>query len=123
MSEFELEDLDLNPVKEYVPPEKQTLETLDLAQELYKQFLDANDFLKIIYDNENIPPNQIIAVVNSIRSFLTDMTKLRTDLYNAERLKALEAATIAAMKNAPPDVQERFFREYRTSIDMMKAKK
>ena len=50
--------------------------------------------------------------MNTISAILKEIVKMQTDLYNAERVKKLEAAMIDALKLAPKEAQDAFFEQY-----------
>lgn len=62
------------------------------------------------------PANQIAQVMNTVTSILKDITKMQTELYNAQRLKDLEHCLITAIKGTPEDIQSAFFTEYEALI-------
>lgn len=100
-------------------PEKGSLKNLDLDAELYAAYAKARNYLAEVQMAGDIPANQIAQVFNTLSGILKEIVKLQTELYNAERVKRLEAATIAAIKTAPKEVQERFFTEFeRSSSDV-----
>lgn len=93
-------------------PEYGTLRSLDLDAQLYMMYAKAKNYLTEVQNTDEVPPNQIAQVFNTISSILKEIVKMQTDLYSAERVKKLEAAMIQALKLAPKDVQEEFFKEY-----------
>ena len=111
---FELEDLALD-TKIVKPSKKNTigsLRSLNLDSELYNTYTTAKEFLSDIKDDPELNPGQVAQVMNTINTILKEITKMQTDLYDAERLKKLETCMILAIKHAPADVQARFFEEY-----------
>lgn len=117
---YELEDMGLRDVPEekpqVLPPdymaEHGSLKSLDLDGELYNAYAKAKNYLAIVQTDEDIPPNQVAQVFNTISAILKEIVKMQTDLYNAERVKKLEAAMIAAIKKAPKESQESFMKDY-----------
>lgn len=95
-------------------PSTGSLKSLNLDSELYSTYASAKNFLADLQvgENKNIPANQLAQVYNTVTSILKEITKMQTELYNAERLKKLEHAMISAIKLAPKDVQNKFFAEY-----------
>lgn len=84
------------------------LEDLDLSAELYKQYTDAKQMLS---DASDEPLNQRAQTVNSIVNILDRITKIRTEIYNAEKLKKLESALLTTLKEFP-GLSERFLELY-----------
>lgn len=115
-----LEDLDLHEPPEYEQryhgsnyiPEQGSLKNLNLDAELYNAYAKAKNYLADVQSDEGIPPNQLAQLMNTISAILKEIVKMQTDLYNAERVKRLEAAMIQAIKLAPPESQQTFLEEY-----------
>ena len=115
-----LEDLDLHEPQEYEPryhssnyiPEQGSLKNLNLDAELYNAYAKAKNYLADVQSDEGIPPNQLAQLMNTISAILKEIVKMQTDLYNAERVKRLEAAMITAIKLAPKEAQDAFFEQY-----------
>jgi hypothetical protein len=93
-------------------PEHGSLRSLDLDAQLYTTYAKAKNYLAEIQNLEDTPANQVAQVFNTISGILKEIVKMQTDLYSAERVKKLEAAMIQAIKLAPREAQEEFFREY-----------
>lgn len=116
----QLEDMDLHEKPEskvrILPadwlPSGGSLKDLDLDQQLYNTYASAKNYLDEIKEDESIPPNQIAQVMNTLTSILREIVKMQTDLYEAERIKKLEAAMIQAIRLAPKAAQKAFFEEY-----------
>jgi hypothetical protein len=97
-------------------PEYGSLKSLNLDSELYAAYARAKNYLAIVQADEEIPPNQISQVMNTLTAILDKIVKLQTELYNAERVKKLEAAMIQAIKLAPPESQQVFLEQYQTLL-------
>ena len=116
----QLEDMDLHEKPEskvrILPadwlPSGGSLKDLDLDQQLYNTYAQAKNYLDGIKDDESVPPNQVAQVMNTITAILKEIVKMQTDLYEAERIKKLEAAMIQAIRLAPKAAQKAFFEEY-----------
>ena len=117
---MELEDHDLHEPPEserryhgsnYIP-EQGSLKNLDLDAELYNAYAKAKNYLADVQSDESIPPNQLAQLMNTISAILKEIVKMQTDLYNAERVKKLEAAMIQAIKLAPLESQQAFLVQY-----------
>ena len=117
---MELEDHDLHEPPEserryhgssYIP-EQGSLKNLDLDAELYNAYAKAKNYLADVQSDEQVPPNQLAQLMNTISAILKEIVKMQTELHNAERVKKLEAAMIQAIKLAPLESQDAFFKEY-----------
>ncbi len=112
-----LESLDLYPRNDppQGPPPQHVpiipLNDLKIDDELANIYAQAKNFLAQVQYTD-APPNQVAQVINTISTILKEISKTQTDLYNAERLKRIEAATIQAIKTAPKEAQDVFFDEY-----------
>ena len=94
-------------------PVNGTLATLNLDSELYSMYARAKNYLDDLQmGDDNTPANQVAQVMNTITAILKEIVKMQTDLYNAERVKKLEAAMVDAIKLAPKESQAAFFEEY-----------
>lgn len=117
---MELEDHDLHEPPEserryhgsnYIP-EQGSLKNLDLDAELYNAYAKAKNYLADVQSDEQVPPNQLAQLMNTISAILKEIVKMQTELHNAERVKKLEAAMIQAIKLAPLESQQAFLEEY-----------
>lgn len=89
------------------------LEDMNLAEELALQFKQARALYADIVTDDEVLANQKAQVLSTITSIIATITKAQAELYNAERLKKLEAAVLKALKTLPKDSQEAFFDLYR----------
>lgn len=85
---------------------------INLERELVLQYTQTKLFLASILEDKSIPANQRAQAINSCSAILQHLIKMQTDLYGAERLKAMEAACIKAMKTMAPEAQEVFLSRY-----------
>ena len=121
---MELEDHDLHEPPEserryhgsnYIP-EQGSLKNLDLDAELYNAYAKAKNYLADVQSDDQVPPNQLAQLMNTISAILKEIVKMQTELHNAERVKKLEAAMIQAIKLAPPESQQAFLEQYETLL-------
>lgn len=115
-----LDDMSLKDA--YEPPvlepraELTELKQLNLDNELLQNYQSAKEYLEHIRFDESTQPNQVAQVMNTINAILKEIVKMQTELYDAERVKKIESAIIATMKNQPEDVQRQFFEEYELAL-------
>lgn len=88
------------------------LADLDLAEELYQQYIQAKQMLE---DADKDPLNQKAQTTNSIIGILDRIAKIRTELYNAEKLKKLESCLLTTLKEFP-ELSERFLELYEEEL-------
>lgn len=121
---MELEDHDLHAPTEserrfhgsnYIP-EQGSLKSLNLDAELYNAYAKAKNYLADVQSDDEIPPNQVAQVFNTISAILKEIVKMQTELHSAERVKKLEAAMISAIKLAPKESQQVFLEQYETLL-------
>lgn len=92
------------------------IETLDLDSELVKVYAKAQKLLDTIVGSADVPANQQAQVFNSVVTMLDRLAKMRTDVYNAERLRKLEQSLIRTLQAYPQELQEAFLRDYERSL-------
>ena len=97
---------------DYVPV---TSVTISLEEELLHQYNDARRLLHDASYDSTIPLNQKAQIINSATSILASLTKIRTDLYTAERLMKIEQLLVDALK-AYPDLQREFLDAYQSLL-------
>jgi len=100
------------PVPVVVPS---SLRELDVETELLEQYRTAKQLLANA--EENVPLNQRAQALNSITTILQTITKMQTDLYDAERLKTLEAILLDTLREFP-QVQEAFLEVYKRRLNV-----
>ena len=100
----------------HIPQLPNELKELNLDHELLQNYQDAKNYLEQIRYDETVPPNQVAQVMNTINTILKEIVKMQTELYDAERLKKIESATVRAIKLAPKEAQEAFFEEYESLL-------
>lgn len=91
------------------------LEDLNIADELLIQYKNAVNLFEAAQHDNDIPANQKAQLLNSISAIITNISKTQTDVYNAERLKALENTLIATLKDFP-EVKSTFLDAYERAL-------
>lgn len=84
---------------------------VNLAEELVMQFQTVKHLQTKVLDS-NTSAQQKAAVANSCAGALAHLVKMQTELYNAERLKAIEQVLIQVMRDQPEGLQHAFFDKY-----------
>jgi hypothetical protein len=88
------------------------LASLNIEQEIITQLQTAKILQTSVMDDDAVPANQRAQTVNTVSSILIQLVKTQTDLYNAERIKELEAAIVQAMRDTSDEVKDQFFERY-----------
>lgn len=111
-----LEDLPLadlidlfEAIKAALPPH--SLQDLNLTEEVVLQFMRTKE-LQLATLKSKSPANQKAQVANAVSNTLAQLTRLQTELHDAERFKKMENHMIRMMKTLPLEVAEEFLREY-----------
>lgn len=99
-----------------------SLQDIDLSKELLENYQIAKAFLyqilNLLDDDEDSrgkagdSPNQIAAVINSVKASLAEIIKLQTEVNNADRFMKLEQAMISAIKVMPEEARTLFMERY-----------
>jgi hypothetical protein len=89
-----------------------TLQEINLENELVLQYKSAKTLLNKVLNDDNVQANQKAQVQNSCAASLKELARLQTDLFTAERLKAIEQMLIRAIRTLPQETQVQFFNEY-----------
>lgn len=86
--------------------------TIDLSAETLQLFLLTKRLLRRALQDKRAPVNQQAQTVNSLRAVLDGLVKTQTDLYNADRLKKMEATVIECLRETSIDLQDKFLKLY-----------
>lgn len=112
-----LPDFDLAPPSAPEQPvQQQSLQDVDLAHELVRQYNLANALFEDAKNDLEATPQQKAAVLNTISSILKQIISMQTELYNAERLKRLESILLAALKTIPEPARLQFMADYEREL-------
>lgn len=111
-----LEDFPPQPTKQ-APVTPKTLQDLNLEEALLTQYNNTTALLEAAINDPDIPLNQKAQTINSITTILAQITKSQTDLYNAERLKKLEAVLTQTLKTLPKETQLAFLDLYENALN------
>lgn len=90
----------------------QDLKSIDLEQELLKQYQRAQTMLEEGYDE---PLNQRAQTLNSITNILQAIIKSQQELYSIDRLKTLENTLIKTLQDFP-EIKHKFIAAYEKEL-------
>ena len=107
-----LQDFDLGPVFATPNPITGDLGDLDVAEEIFEQYQKAIRLRDNVLDDPEIPANQRAQVLNSVSSILSQLTRLRIQLYDSERMKALEQILLDTLRALPEESRTQFMEVY-----------
>lgn len=88
------------------------LKQLDLAEELGLQYRDGMALLASVREDKDTPANQRAQVFNSCGAMLEKIIKMQKVVYDAERLKRMEAAILKTLVDLPDEQKRLFFGLY-----------
>ncbi len=108
---------------------------VDLGHELATQLYTVKLLQQETMNDPGVPPNQKAQTSNSLQAVLKELIKMRTDLYSAERARAIENFVVkaftqcsAADVHASPEVKailleakDMFFQAYETLLATHKS--
>ena len=89
-----------------------SLGDLNVESEIMVQLATAKALQVETLTEKDTPANQKAQTINAVGAILRDLVRMQTELYNAERIKEVEAAVIDCMRLAPDDVKDKFFERY-----------
>jgi hypothetical protein len=100
------------PPPRFAPsPRKVESGVIDVAQELEQAFHAAKRLLEAAEYDDSTPLNQKAQIIGALNTVLTNITKSRTEVFSAERNRALEAILIRTLKKHPT-LQKDFMEDY-----------
>lgn len=99
------------------------LQQLDLVEETVRQYQAAKALLASVANNAGVPANQKAQVLNSCAGVLETLAKTQTALYNAEMVKAMEAALERAFAPERQALKEAFYARYDVALRELAARR
>lgn len=85
------------------------LTEVNLVKETLLQMHRAKVLQEAASKDGGAPLNQRAQVQNSLSNTITQLAKMQVALYNSERVKRIQSATIRVVKTLPKAAQEQFF--------------
>lgn len=95
------------------------LDSLDVASELATAYQHAKRLAEAAEFDLETPLNQKAQIVNSLNTLLASITRSRSEIYSAERNRAMEAALLNTLKKYP-EVQKDFMAGYKVALEKLK---
>lgn len=92
--------------------ETELLIQLQVVRQLQSDVIEAND--------ETVPLNQKVALINSVTDTLARIVTLQEKIYNSERFKTIEMALIRVMDKLPEQASKEFLEEYEKILSTVK---
>lgn len=103
-----------------------TFSELDVEQELLLQYALAKELMNDTHAG-SVPANQKAQVLNACSGVLETLSRTQATIFNAERVKAMEAALEKAFQGVSVEIRTAFYDRYeellRLQVSQKKAKK
>ena len=91
---------------------------INLQAETIRLFRQTKKLLATVLKDVRTPANQKAQVANSLSSLLRALSTQQIELYNAERLRRLEAVIIRMVRDLPDEHAERFLAAYEAEVNV-----
>lgn len=88
------------------------LKSLNLENELVKQYIKTRDLMDETIISEDTPANQKAQVANSVVSTLGQLVKLQEDLRRQQTLSIMESVLVDSLKALTEEARDAFYVEY-----------
>ena len=92
------------------------LKDIDIGVELEHAFRIAKTLLDSCVNDSETPLNQKAQIISALNTILAAMTKQRTDIYSAERVRTLESVLLKVLKRHP-ELAAAFLADYKTELE------
>ena len=89
---------------------------MDLLDELKSHFENLKYTLSEVLNDPDESPSQKASLASAINNCLAQMIKMEKELYNINRVKAMEDSLVRAIDTLPEDAKERFLTHYEECI-------
>ena len=94
------------------------LKDIDIGVELEHAFRIAKTLLDSCVNDSETPLNQKAQIIGALNTILAAMTKQRTDIYSAERVRTLESVLLKVLKRHP-ELSTAFLTDYRAELEKL----
>jgi len=94
------------------------IEQLNLSDELIKHFAAVKAQMDTALDSPDSTPTQIAAAAKVINDLLGQLIRMQTEVYNIDRIRAMEHALVESIQILPEATKEEFFRIYENQLSM-----
>lgn len=94
------------------------LKDIDIGVELEHAFRIAKTLLDSCVNDSETPLNQKAQIISALNTILAAMTKQRTDIYSAERVRTLESVLLKALKRHP-ELSTAFLADYKIELEKL----
>ena len=103
--------------KPTAPARSSDLGAIQVSDELALMFSSAKVLLDRVLNDPETPANQQSQVLNSVSAILEKITKIRTELYDSERIRRIEQVLVRVMKDQPLAIREAFVTQYERALN------
>lgn len=91
---------------------------VNLVKETLLQIRRAKELQEKASTDKGVPMNQRAQVQNSLGNMLVQLGKMQSELFNSERIKRIQQATIKVVKRMPKEYQDQFFELLEHELDV-----
>lgn len=98
--------------------EPMELKDIDIGVELEHAFRTAKILLDACVNDTATPLNQKAQIISALNTILAAMTKQRTDIYSAERVRTLECVLLRVLKRHP-ELSTAFLEDYKVELEKL----
>lgn len=97
-------------VERPVPKNYGNTSNIDLDKALADQYAEAESFRDHMLNNsDSVKPTDVTSAVGSVNRILQQIINMRETVQNIARMQLFEAAVVKTMKEAPPEIRDKFF--------------
>lgn len=89
-----------------------TMADIDIGHEVALQLRTAKVLLGMAMNDDEANPSQKASTCSTVQRIVQDLTKMRINLYSAERNKQIEEAVINVMRDQSTEIKDAFFADY-----------
>lgn len=89
-----------------------SLRDIDVEQEVLLQYYRVKALQDKTATADDVPTNQRAQVANTVANTLKEIVKMRSEVYNTEQFRKMEAALAKALRTMPEEAQNVFYETY-----------
>lgn len=98
---------------------KTTLKDVNVEQEVLLQYIRVKELQSHVAQDRSVPTNQRAQVSNTVAKCLSEIVRMRSEVYNTEQFRLMEAALAKALKTLPEAAQTVFYGAYQKIAEEM----
>ena len=95
------------------------IEQLDLSTEIITHFASVKDIFQDAIDGADTTTSQKASAAKVINELLSQLTRMQAEIFNIDRVRAMENALIESLASLPETTKEDFFRVYEEKLALL----